>query len=138
MISWINSLDQFSASEQESDDVDDALDGEIGFTYMKEFPTSLNPLTDPNVWICDTGSSSQTSGHNCGMIKLRETKQGDHITGMNGKQEQSTMIAKIPGTVCNKYNNEIRKEAINEVTHVPTSQYNLLSATKLILQCYSM
>eukprot|EP00957_Ditylum_brightwellii_P202810 15331891-Ditylum_brightwellii.AAC.1 len=105
---------------------------------MKEFPTSLNLLTDPNVWICDTGVSAHASGHKCGMIKIRETKHGNHITGMNGKQEQSTMIAKIPGTMCDKYGNKIRKETINEVTHVPTSQHNLFSATKLICQDYSM
>eukprot|EP00957_Ditylum_brightwellii_P041323 3128227-Ditylum_brightwellii.AAC.1 len=86
-----------NASEQESDDDDDVLGGELG-----------------------------------------ETKHGDHVTGMNGKQEKSTLIAKIPGTVCDKHSNEIRKETINEVIHVPTSQYNLFSATKLILQDYSM
>eukprot|EP00957_Ditylum_brightwellii_P172858 13159298-Ditylum_brightwellii.AAC.1 len=100
--------DQFSASEQESDDFNDALDGELGFTYMKEFPTSLNLLPDPNVWICDAGASTHAGGHKCGMTKLRETKKGNHIMGMNGKQEESTMIAKIPGTVCDKYGNGIR------------------------------
>eukprot|EP00957_Ditylum_brightwellii_P115946 8843555-Ditylum_brightwellii.AAC.1 len=83
-------------------------------------------------------ASAHACGHKCGMIKLRETKQGDHIMSTNGKQEQFTMIAKTPGTVCNKYDNEIRKETTNEVTHVHTSQYNLFSATKLILQGYRM
>eukprot|EP00957_Ditylum_brightwellii_P071184 5410739-Ditylum_brightwellii.AAC.1 len=88
--------------------------------------------------ICDTGSSAHASGQKYDMIKLREIIYGNHITSMNRKQEQSTMIAKIPGTVCNEYDNEIKKETINEVTHVPISQYNLFSATKLILQNYNM
>eukprot|EP00957_Ditylum_brightwellii_P043570 3302935-Ditylum_brightwellii.AAC.1 len=61
--------DQFSASEQESDDDDDTINGELGFTYTKGFPTSLNLLTDPNIWICETRASAHASGHNCGMIK---------------------------------------------------------------------
>jgi hypothetical protein len=117
---------------------------EIGKMHEKEFvlagkdeevlsfPEVQSILSDPNVWIGDTGATKHVSPHSEGLVNIRESKSSDNITMGNKRVEKASQVGDIHGIICDKYGNEKNKVKIEDVSIVPTSGYNLFSITKLM------
>ena len=61
------------------------------------FPTNQEILSDP-----DTAATVHNPPHKDGMINMRDTKKTDSIMIANGTKEQTTKLADIEGTICDK------------------------------------
>jgi hypothetical protein len=62
-------------------------------------------LTDPNVWIADTGAMVHTMSHAAGMHKIKAATADDSITVGNGSNEKAQQVESVTGICCDKYGN---------------------------------
>jgi hypothetical protein len=96
------------------------------------FPFSQALLEDPNVWIADTAATSNSTPHAVGMCDLREPSPSDNITMGNGASVGAQKVGHVPGTICDKYGNQVQENAkIQDVTLIPGGKFNLFSLSKL-------
>ena len=56
----------------------------------------------------------------------------------SGNLMKASAVGNLPGTICNKYGEEIRKGIMQDVTHCPNIQCNVLSLTKLLLEGWDL
>ena len=87
-------------------------------------------LSDPNVFVADSGSSSHTTGHNLGMQDTEIYKGGFLQPG--GGENKASMRGTLPVVHCTKDGNELGKYRIN-VKYVKNQRFNLMSETRLAL-----
>ena len=76
------------------------------------FPTSTKLLNDPNVWITDMATTVHLMLHSEGLVNLKEASVSDSVTMGNGADVGAKMIMQLPGTICDKYRNELKKYAV--------------------------
>jgi hypothetical protein len=95
-------------------------------------------LLDPNIWIADTAASVHMTAHQQGLIDIHTATNDATIMMGNGNSDSATVIETLPGTVCDQYENELNKVAIENVSYLPKGTFNLFSLTQMILKGWVM
>ena len=58
--------------------------------------------------------------------------------GIEGKASKCHSEVDIPGTICDKYGNEVQNVTLKKCRYNPKSNFNLLSLTKLLMDGWIM
>jgi hypothetical protein len=128
-----NEVDIFGDDEDDViKTVETELNGnlELNLTGLT-FPATRALLTDPNVFIADTGSTVHSTRYKSGFKNAKKGTDDDAITMGNGVREGAAMIGDLPGMMCSKQGNELGMATLKDVAYLPTSKFNLFSVTKL-------
>ena len=91
-------------------------------------------LNNPNIFIGDSGASTHSNQYGQGLVDINQGKDNDSVMVGSGNLMKASAIGNLPGTICNKYGEEIRKGIMQDVTHCPSMQCNVFSLTKLLLE----
>lgn len=108
----------------------EVLLGRIDYDALLTFPESFAMISDPNVFVADTGASAHSTSHLNGLFDLEEPEPGATVVGANGKHEKVEKIAKLHGTICSKTGDKLMGTLLKNVQYVPTQGFNLFSLTK--------
>ena len=100
--------------------------------------TSQSILDDPNVWIADSGATSDSTPHAEGMIKEMKATYADAVTVGNGNTISASKVGNIPGMICDKDGKEIKSATLKDVTVLPDAKFNLFSLTKRLKDGWTM
>ena len=76
----------------------------------------------PNVFIGDTGATSDTCWSSHGFRNVRESSKCDDTTDALGNNVASKVIGNIHRKVCNKRGEMIKKAVMKNVLHMPDMQ----------------
>ena len=95
-----------------------------------EMDATAKLLEDPNVFIGDTGASSDTTSSDLGFRNARKASRSDSITDASGHDLSGKTVGDVSGHVCDKFGSEINYATIKEMVHTPNAGYNLFSITK--------
>ena len=110
---------------------------EIGLVSKQAFPThSLEILKNPNIWVGDTGATTNTCHNKDGCVN--EQDNSALSMGIEGKASKCHSEVDIPGTICDKYGNEVQDVTLRKCRYTPNSNFNLLSLTKLLMDGWTM
>jgi hypothetical protein len=116
-----------------------ATDGETEYMLCgMTFPSNHDFLSDPNVWIADTGATVHNTPHKCGLSNVRAASKSDAITMGNGGSEKAATIADIKGTIYNKNGVVIGPTMMTDVVVIPTGKFNLFSLTRMMKLGWTM
>jgi hypothetical protein len=96
------------------------------------FPTSVELLNDPNMWIADTGATVHSMPSDLGFIESRKANLSDAVTMGNGGHVGAQQVTKLPGVMYDLNGWELNAATLDEVVHVPGAQYNLFSISRMI------
>ena len=88
---------------------------------------SQSILEDPEIWVCDTGATTNSTGKEDGMINKSDTSDSKTRVG-NGATIATQKIGEIPFMATN--NNE--KGNMSDVHLMSGAPFNLISGTKLL------
>ena len=102
------------------------------------FPNIRALLTDPNVFIADSGATTHATPTNTGMTNLRKAGVKDSIKIASGTHEGAAQIGDLPCVVCNQFGQELQEVVLKDVTHSPSLKFNLFSTTKLQREGWKM
>ena len=103
-----------------------------------EFKASAKILENPNVFIGNTGASSNTTASNRGFKNVRPTKSVDDIVNSFRNKMSGKYVGDVTGTFCNKYGEECGNAIIKDTVYSPDAQYKLFSITKRLDQGYKL
>ena len=95
-------------------------------------------LSDPNIWIGDTGATCDSTAFSENMINVKEPNNGDNITYGHGEETKPKMIGGISGTVCDKEGNELGNVRLNKVKYMPEGNFNLFSITRRLKEGWQL
>ena len=95
-----------------------------------EFMASAKILEDPNVFIGDTGASSDTTTSDLGFRNKKPASSADSIIDASGNDVTGKTVGNVSGVFCDKYGTERNKVTIEEMVYSPESEFNLFSLTK--------
>ncbi len=102
-----------------------------------EFPNDMKLLSDPNVWIAETGSTADITPHKEGFINLKQV--GDEFVAMGNKQSvQVVATGDLPVTICDKSGHNIGQGTMPNVDYVPEACVNLFSVNKRVMNGWLM
>ena len=87
-------------------------------------------LRDPNVFIADSGATSDTSPYTYGMKGLVDGNEEDAITDASGNRMQAFKKGTMKGVICDKFGNEVQNMIIDDMVVMPNSEFNLFSISK--------
>ena len=96
----------------------------------KGFSTNDSILDDPNVFIADTGATSDTTPYDIGFKESEEASAKDAITDASGNIVPGNKIGKLHGKICDKFGMEKGEATISGIMYTPNSRFNLFSMTK--------
>ena len=71
------------------------------------FPRTASILKDPNVFIGDTGATSDTTNSRYGFTNIKKATKGDNIVDASGRDIAGSMVGDLKVTVCNKNGQEL-------------------------------
>ena len=108
-----------------------ALKSGSGPNNKISFPNIRALLTDPNVFIADSGATTHATPTNTGMTNIRKAGVKDSIEIASGTHEGAAQIGDLPCVVCNQFGQELQEVVLKDVTHSPSLKFNLFSTTKL-------
>ena len=94
------------------------------------FESSDKLLQDSNVFIADTGATSDTTPHFVGFSKVSDATDKDCITDASGTSISGRKVGNIKGVICDKHGNEVKEGTIQDIVYMPNSNFNLFSLTK--------
>ena len=94
------------------------------------FNATSNILNDPNVFIGDTGASSDTTASDLGFKNVKPAKASDNIVDASGNSMTGKITGDVSGVICDKYGSEKCDAIIKEMVYSPDAEYNLFSLTK--------
>ena len=103
-----------------------------------KFPDSMKLLTDPNIWIADTGATTDSTGYEWGVIQTKKGDENDDIVDASGKTMKSSIIGNLPVTKIDCAGKEEGNMTLQDVSVVPTGKYNLFSVTKRLKNGWTM
>lgn len=92
-----------------------------------EFNATAKLLEDPNVFIGDTGASSDTTASRIGFKNTKPGNEQDDIVDASGNGLKGTVVGDVSGTFCNKNGEELCDATIKEMVYTPDAGYNLFS-----------
>ena len=87
-------------------------------------------LSDPNVWIGDTGATTHNTAFIEKTVNHRSATSQDNIIGVAGPPVQARTIVDIRCEMTGERG--VKKVTLKDVTYVPESRYNLFSLTKMM------
>jgi len=93
-------------------------------------------LKDPNIWIGDTGATSDSTFNDAGMQSCKETKSS--VTMGEGKPIQPKKIGDIAVTIHNKNDNEMFDAKMTDVAYIPEADFNLFSITRKLRKGFKL
>jgi len=93
-------------------------------------------LKDPNIWIGDSGATSDSTFNDMRMQSCKETKSS--VTMGNGKLIHPKKIGDIAVTIHNKNGNEISDAKMTDVAYIPEANFNLFSITRRLRQGFKL
>gem|GEM_PF-6951265 len=93
-------------------------------------------LKDPNIWIGDTGATSDSTFNDMGMQNCKETKSS--VTMGKGKSVHPKKVGDIAVTVHNKNGNEMFNAKMTDVAYIPEANFNLFSITRRLRQGFQL
>ena len=117
-----------------SEDEEDEVNREIccaGMDKEMEFPAIQSLLTDPNVWIADTGATTHMTPFRVGMVDVKKQHDEKGITMGNNKTEKVVEVGNLPGVLHDKNGNALNRVKMQDVCVVPSGGFNLFSITKM-------
>eukprot|EP00957_Ditylum_brightwellii_P117035 8927398-Ditylum_brightwellii.AAC.1 len=94
------------------------------------FPETLELLLDPNVWVANTGTSCDSTGHVHGLANKRVAPNEDDVTLPDSNKKVVTMIADLDMLVCDRTGNGLFKLSTKNIKYYKDNQYNLFSLIK--------
>lgn len=97
---------------------------------MKQFATDDSILKYPNIFIADTGATSDTTPYDIRMQDMIEATAGDAVTDAQGNQISGSKVGNFTGTICDKYGMEVQEAIMKDVVHTPGSGFNLFNISK--------
>ena len=116
-------------SEEEQEDPGD-LHAELVLAAIT-FPEHHKMMDNPNLWIADTGASSDSTPHETNMIEMKDIVGAKiKMTGANGKQNKIRKTGIVKGTAYDKFGTAQHDVSMDNVKFVPGNKFNLLSITK--------
>ena len=69
---------------------------------MKSFTNDDSILSDPNIFIADTGATTNSSPHGIRIMNVKDAKASDSVTGVSGSSIQSNKTGDLlEGSVTN-------------------------------------
>ena len=95
-----------------------------------EFEASAKILEDLNVFIGDTGASSDTTVSDLGFRNVRQANAEDNIVDVSGNVLNEKSVGDLYGSFCNKHGEEVGQATIKDMVYTPRAGYNLFSLTK--------
>jgi len=93
-------------------------------------------LKDPNIWVGDSGATSDSIFNDMGMQSCKETKSS--VTMGKGKSIHPKKIGDIAVTVHNKNGNEMSDAKTTDVAYIPEANFNLFSITRRLRQGFKL
>jgi hypothetical protein len=102
------------------------------------FPSVQALLSDPDVFIADSGATTHAMASIKGMKNLRKGCDGDFIEVASGLQETAVQIGDLPCVMCDKHGQELQNVVLHDVTYSPRLKFNLFSTSKLQLEGWKM
>ena len=101
-------------------------------------PTTQAMLSNPNIWIGDTGATQHMTAHTKGMTNLRKDSSDAGVRMGNGNIGTTNTIGDIPSIICDNQGNKKAKTILRDVAIVPTCNYNLFSITKCMTDGWTL
>ena len=101
----------------------------MGMNEM-EFNNSRSILEDPNVFIGDTGATSDSMFSKLGLKNVRKATEEDTIVDASKNKITGSVVGDMPSIICNKHGQELRGVNIQDVVYSPKNGFNLFSITK--------
>jgi hypothetical protein len=109
----------------------DGTGSKVEFLFCSmSFPAAQQILNDPNVWIGDTGGAVHMTPHKNGIANVRKGSKNDAVTVGDKQVEEATLIADIPGQVCNENGSQLNRTTMKDVALAPNGGFNLFSIAK--------
>ena len=103
-----------------------------------EFPSDIQILRDPNIWIADTGATQHMTSHAQGMINLHKPVDPIGLVMANDTTETASLIGDLPGIRCDKHGHEVGPARLTGVNLLPSAAFNLFSVSKMLKQGWSL
>ena len=103
-----------------------------------EFPSTQELLTNPNVWIGDTGATVHNTAHSECVVSKRKTTEADAISWGNGSSDDTATIGNMTGMICDKNGNQLHRAVMKDVRVTPTGKFNLFSLSKMMKEGWKM
>ena len=66
------------------------------------FPDVISVLSDPCMWIADTGATVDMTPHSVGITNLKDGTKDNRVQFGNGSIEAASKTGTLVGTVCRK------------------------------------
>ena len=101
-------------------------------------PNTVSMLNDPNIFIGDSGASTHSTQHGQGLVHIHKGKDNDLVMIGSGNLMKASVVGNLPGTICNKYGEAIRRGIMQHATHCPSIQCNIFSLTELLLEGWEL
>ena len=95
-------------------------------------------LDDPNIFIADTGATSDTTPYSIGMTDLIDSKPFDGIIDTGGNNIEDKSVGTLCGIVHDKTGREVQRGVIKNITHMLGSKFGLMSLTQRILDGWKL
>ena len=94
-------------------------------------------IESPDIFILDTGASTNSTGNGYGMYDLKDPKGS--VTRMgNGKMMAAKAIGCFDVTVCKAGGQKLGRGTVTDLHLIPSSPFNLISGGALMLKGYAM
>ena len=101
----------------------------MGVNQM-EFRASAKLLEDPNIFIGDTGASSDTTASDLGFRNRKAASASDNIANASRNDLSGKTVGDKSGIFCDKYGNVKNNVVIKDMVYSPNAEFNLFSLTK--------
>ena len=97
----------------------------------------ISLMEDPEIFILDTGASTNSTGNTQGVTNMRNA-QGSVTKVGNGQVIHTKYIGTLKGVICDKNGNELHTVSVNDIHVNPGSPFNIISGNKLLMMGYSL
>jgi hypothetical protein len=109
-----------------------------GVSKKMTFPSVRALLSDPDVFIADSGATTHATVSIRGLKNLHKGCDGDFIEVASGLQEAAAQIGDLPCVICDKHGQELQNVVLHDVTYSPSLKFNLFSTSKLQQEGWKM
>ena len=103
-----------------------------------EFRASAKILEDPNLFIGDTGASSDTTFSDLGFKNKRSSGEEDDVTDASGNGIRGESVGDVSGIFCDKFGEEQGRAKIQEMVYSSDAEFNLFSITKRLIDGWEL
>ena len=101
-----------------------------GGSDLMTFPDCQALLSDPNVFIADSGATSDTTQCDIRMTDVVKADSSDSITDTSGNVIKASGVGTLKGMIIDKTGNEVTRAKIENMAYLPKSKFGLISLTQ--------